>query len=193
MLNTRQKRENEIINAAKKVFIEKGYNQATMEDIINETDLSKGGVYHYFKNKEDICIHLMGEAASTEMNLEEKLTISSDNVLENICEYFFNILVTHNDDVKLASILLIDTRNDVKIQKRIHETFIGEDIKKLSEFVYKHQKIINKDLFQQKLKFFMVIFHSLLYYKYIEETDYLQYENDVKELFLNIFQDVICE
>ncbi|WP_220607934.1 helix-turn-helix domain-containing protein [Methanobrevibacter oralis] len=36
------------MNAALKVFLKKGYSNATMEDIINETSLSKGGFYYYF-------------------------------------------------------------------------------------------------------------------------------------------------
>ena len=43
-------RKKEIIDSAIKVISEKGLERATMEDIIAGTTLSKGGVYHYYKN-----------------------------------------------------------------------------------------------------------------------------------------------
>ncbi|WP_197017444.1 TetR family transcriptional regulator [Methanobrevibacter oralis] len=36
------------MDAVFKVFLKKGYFNVTMEDIINETSLSKGGFYYYF-------------------------------------------------------------------------------------------------------------------------------------------------
>jgi AcrR family transcriptional regulator len=40
--------------AAKRVFSEKGFNKATMEDIAQEAELSPGTLYLYFKNKEEL-------------------------------------------------------------------------------------------------------------------------------------------
>ena len=40
----RETRKKEILDAAKKVFIEKGFDATTMEDIIGKTSLSKGGL-----------------------------------------------------------------------------------------------------------------------------------------------------
>ncbi len=40
--------------AAKRVFSEKGFNKATMEDIAHEAELSPGTLYLYFKNKEEL-------------------------------------------------------------------------------------------------------------------------------------------
>lgn len=43
-----------IIDASIKLFIEKGYEQTTIQDILDVLKLSKGGLYHHFKSKEDI-------------------------------------------------------------------------------------------------------------------------------------------
>lgn len=40
--------------AAKRVFSEKSFNRATMEDIAREAELSPGTIYLYFKNKEEL-------------------------------------------------------------------------------------------------------------------------------------------
>lgn len=51
-------REKQIQDAAKKVFLEKGFRTATMEDIAREAQLSPATIYLYFKNKDELYISL---------------------------------------------------------------------------------------------------------------------------------------
>lgn len=58
--------ETRILDAATKLFWEKGYEQTTIQDIVDELgDLSKGAIYHHFKSKDDIvnavCDHITAE------------------------------------------------------------------------------------------------------------------------------------
>lgn len=50
----KERRRQQIIVAAKRVFSEKGYNRTTIEDIAHEAELSPGTLYLYFKNKEEL-------------------------------------------------------------------------------------------------------------------------------------------
>ena len=50
----KERRRQQIIVAAKRVFSDKGFNKATMEDIAREAELSPGTLYLYFKNKEEL-------------------------------------------------------------------------------------------------------------------------------------------
>ncbi len=43
-----------ILDVATRLFAEKGYDRTSLQDIINETKLSKGAIYHHFSSKEDI-------------------------------------------------------------------------------------------------------------------------------------------
>ena len=47
-------RRSEIIDAAEKIFFTKGFESATMDEIAEEAELSKGTLYLYFKSKEDL-------------------------------------------------------------------------------------------------------------------------------------------
>lgn len=80
----KQQRREEIVLAAEKVFFSKGFDLTTMDDIAEEAELSKGTLYLYFKNKEDLhmavarrSIHLLRtitlKAATGEGNALEKL------------------------------------------------------------------------------------------------------------------------
>ncbi len=50
----KERRRQQIMVAAKRVFSDKGFNKATMEDIAQEAELSPGTLYLYFKNKEEL-------------------------------------------------------------------------------------------------------------------------------------------
>lgn len=49
-----EERRQEILDAARKVFVEKGYSAATMNDIAAEADVAAGSIYRYFENKTDL-------------------------------------------------------------------------------------------------------------------------------------------
>lgn len=49
----------EILEAALKVFVKKGYSEARMDDIVQEIGLSKGAIYHHFQSKRDLFIALI--------------------------------------------------------------------------------------------------------------------------------------
>ena len=50
-----------ILEVSQRLFIEKGYDNTTIQDIVNELGgLTKGAIYHHFKSKEEI-INALGE------------------------------------------------------------------------------------------------------------------------------------
>src|SRR3954470_23369095 len=52
-----------LLQAARKVFAEKGLGEATARDIVRETDLASGTFYNYFTDKEDAFRALLEEMA----------------------------------------------------------------------------------------------------------------------------------
>ncbi|HMK54698.1 MAG TPA: TetR/AcrR family transcriptional regulator [Methanobacteriaceae archaeon] len=53
---SKQERVNEITQAAMEVFIKKGYENTTMENIAKKAGVSKGGLYHHFSSKDMILL-----------------------------------------------------------------------------------------------------------------------------------------
>ncbi|MGD9807202.1 MAG: TetR/AcrR family transcriptional regulator [Deferribacterales bacterium] len=43
-----------LLEAASSLFIEKGYDKATMDEIASAANVAKGTLYHYFKNKAEL-------------------------------------------------------------------------------------------------------------------------------------------
>jgi AcrR family transcriptional regulator len=53
-----------ILDAARAVFVEIGYDAATVRDIVARTDLAPGTFYNYFPDKQSVLIALTNEAAT---------------------------------------------------------------------------------------------------------------------------------
>jgi AcrR family transcriptional regulator len=53
-----EERRAEILGAALRCFVRTGYHGTSMDDIVKESDLSKGTIYWYFKNKKALFIAL---------------------------------------------------------------------------------------------------------------------------------------
>lgn len=43
-----------ILDEAERLFLEKGYERASVQDVLDALELSKGGFYHYFESKESV-------------------------------------------------------------------------------------------------------------------------------------------
>ena len=67
-----------IIAAAWKLFYEQGYEETTVEDIVFESETSKGSFYHYFKGKDE----LMGTLATVFDEKYEELMGVMDPTLD---------------------------------------------------------------------------------------------------------------
>ena len=68
-------RENEILAAAARVFREKGYHGASVQDIAESVGLLKGSLYHYIRSKEELLARLFeGALQETVRELEEIAT-----------------------------------------------------------------------------------------------------------------------
>ena len=57
----RQLRRTDILRASEHVFAQKGYDNATMQDIAKEAQYATGTVYLYFKDKEALYFSLLEE------------------------------------------------------------------------------------------------------------------------------------
>jgi AcrR family transcriptional regulator len=66
-------RKTQILNAAQDVFTRKGFDEARMDDIAEETGLSKGTLYLYFKSKADLIIAILDRIFERELGSLEKL------------------------------------------------------------------------------------------------------------------------
>lgn len=97
-----------IIETSTQLFIEKGYEQTSIQDILDALSLSKGGLYHHFKSKEEILevvMHKRAQYISEALN-EIILNTKAKNAkekLKKILHYLSADTETHLLDTVLTS------------------------------------------------------------------------------------------
>lgn len=82
-----QFRQAEIITAARKVFAEKGYVAATVDEIAQRANLAKGTIYVYFDSKEQIYNAVMSDDLETLRRLTLEKIRKANTALEKISAY----------------------------------------------------------------------------------------------------------
>jgi AcrR family transcriptional regulator len=128
----RRKRDEEVLNAAAKVFSERGYADASVQDVADELGILKGSLYHYIRTKEDLLFWLLEEAhRDVEEILEDVARVEGLNPLERIELYVRRQVVYNLENLQRISIYYddIDRLSDLR-RKRIldrravHDRFI---------------------------------------------------------------------
>lgn len=117
---------NLILNAAYRLFMEKGYENTSIQEIIdNLGGLSKGAVYHHFKSKEDILVAVIERMTAesnqmlavirdrSDLNGEEKLrTIFKASLNRSVQDEIFTVAPNMHNNPKLLFCLLQDTMQE---------------------------------------------------------------------------------
>lgn len=118
---------NLILDVAYRLFMEKGYEYTSIQEIIdNLGGLSKGAIYHHFKSKEDILLAVTDRMTAesnkmlavirdrTDLNGKEKLkTIFKKSICRPVQDEIFAVAPNFNHNSKLLFSLLHDTIDEV--------------------------------------------------------------------------------
>lgn len=100
--NVSDERKAQIMNAAEEIFSKKGFSDARMDDIAEETGLSKGTLYLYFKSKDDLIVAILDRLFQREFNFFEHLDLTSMSATDAIWAF----TETTSKDVKMMMRLL---------------------------------------------------------------------------------------
>ncbi len=137
-----------IIQAAARVFAEKGFYNSRVSEIAKEANVADGTIYLYFKNKDDILISLFEEEFGQIVeNIRRELNEEKD-ALHKIRRFAFAHLSILTKQPYLAEVLGVEVRQSSKFMKEyINKPFI-EYLNVLRSVFFEGQEegLIRKDL-----------------------------------------------
>ena len=97
----------QILDAAERLFFEKGYDRTSVQDILDALGMSKGGFYHYFDSKESVLRSVSERRAESRF---EKLSSELYGVRRSPVERLNLLLGMANlfeaEDVRFAALML---------------------------------------------------------------------------------------
>jgi AcrR family transcriptional regulator len=125
----KQERIERILNAARKLFLEKGYHGATMRDIALDAELSTGAIYVYFSGKDEIYEKVCEEAFMVVIGLIEKATCSQGMPTDRIRAIAHQYVTFYTDYFEYFEML---TFHDLGFTRRGQSEHLRERLKDLT-------------------------------------------------------------
>ena len=98
-----EERRNEILDVAERLFCEKGFDNASTNDILTEIGIARGTLYYHFKSKEDI-LDAMIERLTNQM-VEKASVIALDESIP-VLERLTRTMLSLNIDNELGDMVM---------------------------------------------------------------------------------------
>lgn len=120
-----------IINAAMDEFAQKGYSNASTNMMVKEAGISKGILFHYFKNKKELFLYLYDFAADLLIkDYYGRLDNASRDIfirLKQISSYKMEIIAKYPQIYNFIMLAYFEDSGEVKpdIQKRTDQMVLG--------------------------------------------------------------------
>lgn len=97
-----------LLDAAEHVFAEKGYHGAYVDDIVRESDSSKGGFYFHFPSKEAIFLSLIDALVPKLATAVDRAIASKPDPVAQLDAALQTVLETFSRHRRLTKILLVE-------------------------------------------------------------------------------------
>ena len=151
-----ERRKDGLIKIAYRKFLENGYEQTSVDEIIEEAQIAKGTYYYYFQSKEQMLeevVEMMLKSGS-----ERALKVSGSEI--TIPEKIVGIILAYRP---LADELVIrDTLNqpeNIFLHDRINKKLIADAVPLLSEVIREgiRQGLFECEQIEERVKMILVI------------------------------------
>ncbi|HEY3368449.1 MAG TPA: TetR/AcrR family transcriptional regulator [Symbiobacteriaceae bacterium] len=123
----KERRRQAILDAAMEVFLGRGYQVATINDISSECGMSVGAIYRYFRNKGEIMLTLVEERLGRTPELFARLTETAGDPWERLdrCVDLFTsaLRVRHPATGRLLLVTMAEAVQDGEVRRGLHNRF----------------------------------------------------------------------
>ncbi len=118
----KQVKREEIISAAQKLIIQKGYRKTSVEDITKEAGIAKGSFYTYFKSKDSLMESIFSEKIEElSKGLEDSLknVQGLDDTIKKYIRYYLSVSENEAEFILVMMTMMrsIDSIGDVLIKR----------------------------------------------------------------------------
>lgn len=128
------KRQQDILNAAVKIFAQKGFNGATTKEIAQEAGVAEGTIFRYFDTKKDILLSLAAPLIVNTLveTMEETAGQADEKVLRAILKNRLNLISKNS---KLARLLFTEAQFHPEIRRQFTDNAILKAAGVMEKFI----------------------------------------------------------
>ena len=135
-----KERKIQICNAAKDVFLKKGFSRSNMEDVIEASGMSKGGVYNYYKNLSEIMYDIMIQGMEyrfgiVEESIKKYKQLSGEDLF---VEVLIDKMLDYNEFKPIYAMFMMEIKREDKF-KKLYERIQNDSIDMLIDFAIENK------------------------------------------------------
>jgi AcrR family transcriptional regulator len=109
--NPTSRRWQEVIDVAAGVFYRLGYSEASVGDVAAALDITKGSLYHYVQNKEDLLYAIIREAHDLTQDTLRRAQEVDGPTLQRLRQYFTWHVRINTDHLEKSTLIYRDLRH----------------------------------------------------------------------------------
>ncbi len=185
-----------VLDAAKKIFAEKGYHSATIAEIANRAGVAEGTIYTYFKNKEDLLFSITRGQFEQIKKVFPDLYHLKDPLrkLRRFIRFNFNMFLSDRNFLK---VFLLDTKLNkdfyrspahVDFMDYVHSTNLVLDEGKKSGIF---RKEVNNRLFRNL--FFGTFCHMTTRWLVLHEMKGIDFLGEIEDVVFLLCRSVLVK
>ena len=135
----KNERKEQIMDAALKVIISKGYDNSRMDDIVDLSSMSKGAIYWYYKSKKEVYLNLVNYWVIKYSTVINHIVEEDDSPAEQLKDVFEYFILQYEQDPSAFKALVEFwslAGRDKDFQKKLDKVY--------SKFLEFLERIINR-------------------------------------------------
>jgi TetR/AcrR family transcriptional regulator, repressor of fatR-cypB operon len=98
-------RQQEILKAARELFVTKGFRETTLDEIAHQAEFGKGTLYNYFANKEEIFRAIVEQAIEDSLSIARESSEAPGGVRERLSVFAQNTIRYVRDNGELLHVI----------------------------------------------------------------------------------------
>jgi AcrR family transcriptional regulator len=142
-------RQRDILNAARELFLRKGYHETTLEEIARQADFGKGTIYNYFDSKEDLFRSIINQFTDEIGDLIRSSIAAPVGLREKLASYAKLIIHYSNRNSDLFHFIVQEVH---RVEIREYEATIRHFQEKVKETNTLVARLIEKEIALNKMR-----------------------------------------
>ena len=165
-----EQRKQELLKIAYRMFVEKGYDNTSIDEIIAEAGIAKGTYYYYFPSKEDTLEAVIDMMINEEVARAKEVVASPMPIPQKLAAVIYS-LRPGQEEQNIAKV--VESNENIILHDKLNKRLIAEAVPLLSSVVREgiETGVFNCEQIEERVKMILIICSRLF-----DEDDFTENE-----------------
>lgn len=178
-----EERKKELVKKAYELFITKGYENTSVEDIIESAGIAKGTYYYHFESKEQILEEVINMMIDEGVERAKQILKSDLKPEEKLVYTILALRITPEEQSVQDT---IHTKENVILHKKVNDRIVDKAVPILSEIAREAKKegLFNlDDNIEERVRMTLILSNEMFDHNEINEKEVLVFIDTLEKIF----------